>query len=55
VTSIGSQVFQTCTSLTDFNFAGTVEQWNNISFNNAWSGTLPATYVQCSDGVVPLN
>ena len=59
VISIGWISFSGCDSLTNITFEGTTEQWNNIDFEttwgNIWNEDVPATYVQCSDGVVELN
>lgn len=52
VTSIGIYAFHSCSSLTSITFNGTESQWNAISFGNGWKSSVPATYVQCSDGQV---
>jgi len=54
------QIYETaftgCTSLTSINFEGTMAQWNAIEFrSSSWNIDIPATYVQCSDGQVPLS
>jgi hypothetical protein len=58
VTSIGREVFSRCTVLNDITFEGTIAQWNAITkgdhISDDWSGSIPATYVQCSDGQVAL-
>lgn len=55
ITNIGDYTFFDCTSLTTINFAGTVAQWNAITFGgDNWKTNVPATYVQCSDGIVNL-
>ena len=54
VTSIGDYAFSGC-SLKDIKFEGTVAQWNAISLGASWNSGVPATYVQCSDGIVPLK
>ena len=55
VTSIGEYAFFECKSLTAINFNGTVEQWSDVSLGVHWNSYVPATYVQCSDGTVPLK
>ena len=46
--------YQGCTSLMNITYAGTMEQWNNVSKENGWNTGVPATQVVCSDGVVAL-
>ena len=55
VTNIGSSAFYDCESLTNFTFEGTIAQWNAITFDSHWNDNVPATYVQCTDGQVPLK
>ena len=55
VTSIESYAFNGCTSLSSIIYEGTVEQWNAITFGEYWKNDVLATYVQCSDGQVPLS
>jgi hypothetical protein len=58
VTTICKQVFAGCDKLTNINYMGTVAEWNQIVFfgsaESDWNYQVPATYVQCSDGQVPL-
>ncbi len=56
VTSIGDRAFAYCTSLTRIEFEGTVEEWNAISFVNAWSwkNNVATNEVICSDGTVKI-
>ena len=54
VTAIGIHAFSDCASLENITFNGTIAQWNAIEFGVSWSYNIPATYVQCSDGVVAL-
>ena len=54
VKTIESDAFYRCTGLEMINFAGTIEQWNNISIRGGWNTDVPATEVICSDGVVSL-
>lgn len=55
VISIGDYAFYGCESLEHIQFVGTVEQWNAISFGEAWNYNVPVEQVFCSDGVVPLK
>ena len=55
INSIGDNAFLNSTNLNSITFEGTTAQWNAISKGVDWSGNVPATYVQCSDGQVPLN
>ena len=56
VTSIGQGAFSGCTRLTYIIYEGTKEQWNAISkIINSWNAGVPAAYVQCTDGQVPLQ
>ena len=54
VTSIGNNAFFSCSGLNSITFEGTMEEWNSIEKGENWGGTVPATYVQCSDGQVAL-
>ena len=54
VTSIGKGAFYNCTSLTNISFNGTIMQWKAISKGAEWKDSVPATYVQCTDGQVAL-
>ena len=55
VTSIGSQAFLSCIALRGLTFAGTVEQWNAISFGGALVQTVFPFTVTCTDGTVNLQ
>lgn len=55
ITDILSYAFYDCLNLTIINFNGTIAQWNAIIKGNNWNYNVPATYVQCTDGQVPLN
>ena len=55
VANIGFAAFNNCTGITAINFAGSMEQWNNITFGENWNLYVPATEVICSDGTVSLN
>ena len=54
VTSIGNNAFFYCTGLTNITFKGTKEQWNAISKDNYWNYSVPATYVDCTDGPISI-
>ena len=51
---IGPNAFYT-PSLTDFKFAGTVEQWENIVKIASWIKGTSSIRVTCSDGVIELR
>ncbi len=55
VGTIGMLAFYQCTKLTSITFEGTVEKWEKIALGSIWNYNVPATYVQCSDGIVSLN
>ena len=55
VTSIDFSAFALCTSLTSINFEGNVAKWHAVDKEVNWNFNVPATYVQCSDGTVPLT
>ena len=65
VTKIESEAFCYCLGLRSLSFAGTMEQWSEISLGNKWTGEaahgyyasskVPATEIVCSDGTVSLN
>ena len=45
-----------CDSVTEFKYAGTVEQWNQlINGSYTWTSHTPLRQVTCSDGVVELE
>jgi hypothetical protein len=54
VTSIGDYAFGECYDLNYITFEGTIEEWNSITKEYTWKKNVPATYVQCTDGQVPL-
>ena len=54
VTSIEEDAFYYCTGLTSITYEGTQEQWNAVTKVDYWDSSVPATYVQCSDGQVTL-
>ena len=55
VQTIGVNAFYGCTSIENISFTGTTDQWNAMSKGTSWNYNVPATYVQCSDGQVPLS
>jgi hypothetical protein len=55
VTKISWRIFENCFSLKEITFEGTVAQWNAIAFNSDWNKNVPATFVTCSDGQVPIG
>lgn len=50
VTEIGATAFSGCTSLADFNYTGTIAQWEEVTLMFSWNGSCPFTVVHCSDG-----
>lgn len=54
VNDIAMEAFTDCINLTEINYKGTVEQWNNIDKDNNWNTNVPATVVHCTDGDVAL-
>ena len=54
VTEIGQNALDAY-NLSEIIFEGTMEQWNSITFGKDWNKAAKATYVQCSDGQVPLS
>ena len=55
VTRIADYAFGGCISLKNIQFNGSIEQWDTISKGTSWNASVPATYVQCSDGTVLLK
>ena len=54
VTKIGQIVFDGCSNLTSITFNGTKAEWASIEKQSNWNDSVPATYVQCTDGQVTL-
>ena len=54
VTSIGESAFDSCRGLDSITYEGTQAQWNAITKGINWSSSVPAIYVQCTDGQVTL-
>jgi hypothetical protein len=50
VTQLQDYAFYYCLALTDFNFAGTMSQWNDVTLGVSWKDSSPFTVVHCSDG-----
>ena len=55
VTIIDHEAFLMCTSLTEFNFKGTMAEWKAVTKENGWNRGCPFTVVHCSDGEVALS
>lgn len=53
--NVNGYAFSGCTNLTKITYAGTMEQWNAITFGNGWKSRVPATEVICSNGTVSLS
>lgn len=51
---IDSGAFYGCESLTSVTFNGTVAEWIAIEKGNDWSSYIPATFVQCFDGMANI-
>ena len=54
VTEIKGRCFSECRSLADFNFKGTISQWNSMTKGFLWNLDCPFTVVHCSDGDVAV-
>lgn len=50
--TIGESAFSGCSSLTSITYKGTIEEWNAIEKGYSWNYSVPAEYVQCTDGQV---
>lgn len=48
--NIGDYAFANCTSLTDIQFNGTMEQWNGGTFGKDWNKNTGEYTVHCTDG-----
>ena len=55
VTQIGDRAFKNCTELASITFEGTIEEWEMIEKGENWKSLVKATFVQCSNGEVPLQ
>ena len=55
VTNIDDYAFHKCSNLRSITFEGTMAKWNAITKGYKWNYNVPAAYVQCSDGQVPLS
>ena len=49
-----TRAFNHCTKLENITYAGTVAQWNDMKFSDAFVDKVPATEVVCSDGTLSL-
>ena len=54
ITSIGSGAFCECLNLKNIVFAGTMEEWNNITKGEGWNKTCPAIKVTCTNGTISI-
>lgn len=52
--TIGKKAFIDCINLTEFNYKGTIDQWNNVEKDSEWNSGVPATVVHCTDGDVEI-
>jgi hypothetical protein len=52
---IGDFAFRNNLSLTDIHFAGTMEQWNNITKGSDWCKNNNTFTVHCSNGTITVN
>lgn len=52
VTEIGGQAFYGCYTLTEINFGGTMEEWNNMPKGDGWDWDTGEYAVKCSDGTL---
>ena len=50
--SLEMQAFCYCSSLTSINYAGTVAQWNTITFGTNWNYGTPDYKIYCTDGTI---
>ncbi len=55
INHIGVGAFYNCSSLTEINFDGTKEQWNNVTKDSSWDAGTGNYAVYCSDGIVYKN
>ena len=55
VTIFDEYAFYNCSSLTNINFEGTIEQWNDIVKNSYWDYTLEEYTISCTDGEFPQS
>lgn len=50
ITSIGKVAFWGCGNLTSIIYAGTIAQWNAITFSTDWNDYTPYYTIHCTDG-----
>lgn len=55
VASMGYSTFENCTSLESVTFTGTKIRWTSVSKLWHWRHKVPATSVQCIDGIILIN
>ncbi|MBR1847361.1 MAG: leucine-rich repeat domain-containing protein [Bacilli bacterium] len=54
ITSIRSNVFYYSSNFKTINFAGTIEEWNNVSKSDGWYSYTGLSVIHCSDGDINL-
>ena len=54
VTIIGSFAFGFCRSLRNISYEDTIARWNDITKDENWNASVPATVVHCTDGDAPI-
>jgi hypothetical protein len=47
--------FKGCSSLTDINYGGTIEQWGKIILDDEWNKNVPTKKVSCSGVPVKIS
>lgn len=52
ITYIGYKIFDGATAFTEIIYAGTIAEWNNITFHESWNSGGPAFIVTCTDGTI---
>ena len=54
ITTLSFACFCQCRFLTNINYEGTINEWNNITKKTYWNYDVPATVVHCADGDITL-
>ena len=54
INRIYSNAFSNCSSLTNFIYDGTMNEWASVTKDANWINNTPATVVHCSDGDAPI-
>ena len=55
VTEIQWRAFSRCTNIEEFNYKGTIDQWNQIKKDGGWASDTSITSVICTNGTINLN